>query len=75
MTMLDQRVVESHARRPTTRAWAIIRRAQRAHTLASQRATRSQRRHIQRAERDHPGHHRPSRRPQPCAGLAVAARL
>ena len=51
---------ESHARRPTTRAWAIIRRAQRAQTLASQRATRSQRRHVQRAERDHPGHHRRS---------------
>jgi hypothetical protein len=51
---------ESHARRPTTRAWAIIRRAQRAQTLASQRATRSQRRHLQRAERDHPGHHRQS---------------
>ncbi len=49
---------ESHARRPTIRAWAIIRRAQRAQTLASQRETRSQRRHVQRAERDHPSHHR-----------------
>jgi hypothetical protein len=31
---------ESHARRPTTRAWAIIRRADRNHRLASQRTRR-----------------------------------
>jgi WhiB family redox-sensing transcriptional regulator len=49
---------ESRAARPTTRVWAITRRAQRAQTLANQRATRSQRRHAERAERDHPGHHR-----------------
>jgi hypothetical protein len=49
---------ESRAARPSARVWAITRRAQRAQTLASQRATRAQRRH---AERDHPGHHRRSR--------------
>jgi hypothetical protein len=43
---------ESHARQPTTRAWAIIRRAQRSHRLADQRASRSERRHADRA--DHP---------------------
>ena len=32
---------ESHARQPTTRAWAIIRRADRAHRLAGQRASRA----------------------------------
>jgi hypothetical protein len=31
---------ESHARQPTTRAWAIIRRADRSHRLAGQRASR-----------------------------------
>ena len=31
---------ESHASKPTTRAWAIIRRADRAHRLAGQRASR-----------------------------------
>jgi hypothetical protein len=49
---------ESRSARPTTRVWAITRRAQRARTLANQRATRSQRRHAERAEREHPGHHR-----------------
>jgi hypothetical protein len=42
---------ESHARQPTTRAWAIIRRAQRAHRLADQRASRLDRRHADRADR------------------------
>jgi WhiB family redox-sensing transcriptional regulator len=36
---------ESHARQPTTRAWAIIRRADRSHRLAGQRASRAERRH------------------------------
>jgi hypothetical protein len=49
---------ESHARRPTTRAWAIIRRADRSHRLAGQRASRSERRHADRADR-------PSRSQQP----------
>jgi hypothetical protein len=49
---------ESHAAKRSTRVWAITRRADRAQTLASQRATRSQRRHADRAERNHPGHHR-----------------
>jgi hypothetical protein len=49
---------ESHARKPTTRAWAIIRRADRAHRLAGQRASRSERRHADRADR-------PSRSQQP----------
>jgi hypothetical protein len=34
---------ESHTRRPTTRAWAIIRRAERAQRLADQRASRADR--------------------------------
>ena len=34
---------ESRARQPTTRAWAIIRRADRSHRLAGQRASRSNR--------------------------------
>jgi hypothetical protein len=42
---------ESHARRPTTRAWAIIRRAERSHRLADQRASRPDRRHTDRADR------------------------
>jgi WhiB family redox-sensing transcriptional regulator len=42
---------ESHARKPTTRAWAIIRRADRSHRLAGQRASRSERRHAERADR------------------------
>jgi WhiB family redox-sensing transcriptional regulator len=44
---------ESHARKPTTRAWAIIRRANRAHRLADQRASRLDRRHADRADRSH----------------------
>jgi hypothetical protein len=35
---------ECHARQPTTRAWAIIRRADRSDRLAGQRASRSERR-------------------------------
>jgi hypothetical protein len=42
---------ESHARRPTTRAWAIIRRADRSHRLADQRTSRPDRRHADRADR------------------------
>jgi hypothetical protein len=42
---------ESHARKPTTRAWAIIRRADRSHRLAGQRASRADRRHTDRAGR------------------------
>jgi hypothetical protein len=42
---------ESHARQPTTRAWAIIRRADRNHRLAGQRASRPDRRHTDRADR------------------------
>jgi hypothetical protein len=42
---------ESHARRPTTRAWAIIRRADRSHRLAGQRASRSERHQAERADR------------------------
>ena len=36
---------ESRARQPTTRAWAILRRADRSYRLASQRASRAERRH------------------------------
>jgi hypothetical protein len=42
---------ESHARQPTTRAWAIIRRADRNYRLAGQRASRPDRRHTDRADR------------------------
>jgi hypothetical protein len=42
---------ESRARQPTTRAWAIIRRADRNHWLAGQRASRPDRRHTDRADR------------------------
>ena len=42
---------ESHPRQPTTRAWAIIRRADRSHRLAGQRASRAERRHADRADR------------------------
>ena len=42
---------ESHARKPTTRAWAIIRRAERSPRLVGQRASRSERRHADRADR------------------------
>jgi hypothetical protein len=42
---------ESHARQPTTRAWAIIRRADRSHRLTGQRASRPDRRHTDRADR------------------------
>jgi hypothetical protein len=42
---------ESHARKPTTRAWAIIRRADRSHLLAGQRASRPDRRHADRPDR------------------------
>jgi hypothetical protein len=42
---------ESHARQPTTRAWAIIRRADRNHRLADQRSSRADRRQADRADR------------------------
>jgi hypothetical protein len=42
---------ESRARQPTARAWAIIRRADRAHRLASQRTSRVERRKADRADR------------------------
>jgi hypothetical protein len=42
---------ESHARRPTMRAWAIIRRAERAHRSTSDRQGRGERRQADRATR------------------------
>jgi hypothetical protein len=42
---------ESHARQPTTRAWAITRRADRSHRLADQRASRADRRDTDRTGR------------------------
>jgi hypothetical protein len=42
---------ESRARQPTTRAWAIIRRAERNHRLDGQRASRAERRHADRTSR------------------------
>jgi hypothetical protein len=47
---------ESHTRRPTTRAWAIIRRADRSHRLADQRTSRPDRRHADRADRTSRSH-------------------
>jgi hypothetical protein len=47
---------ESHAHKATTRAWAIIRRADRSHRLAGQRASRASRadrRHADRTSRSH----------------------
>jgi hypothetical protein len=52
---------ESHARRSTSRAWAIIRRAERGHRLAGQRTSRADRRHADRTSRtDRP--HQPQER-------------
>jgi hypothetical protein len=42
---------ESHARKPTTRAWAIIRRADRAHRHPSDRQDRAERRQADRSTR------------------------
>jgi hypothetical protein len=47
---------ESHARRPTTRAWAIIRRAERAHRHTSDRHDRSERRQADRTSRTDRSH-------------------
>jgi hypothetical protein len=52
---------ESHAAKPSTRAWAITRRADRGQRLAGQRASRGERRQADRASRtDRP--HRPQER-------------
>jgi hypothetical protein len=56
---------ESHARQPTTRAWAIIRRADRAHRLAGQRASRPERRQAERADRPDRSQQARSRRWRP----------
>jgi hypothetical protein len=42
---------ESHAAKPSTRMWAITRRADRAHRLADQRTSRADRRHTDRDSR------------------------
>jgi hypothetical protein len=42
---------ESHAAKPSTRAWAIARRVDRAHRLAGQRASRAEHRHTEREHR------------------------
>jgi hypothetical protein len=47
---------ESHATTPSTRAWAIIRRADRSHRLAGRRASRPDRRHADRADRTSRSH-------------------
>jgi hypothetical protein len=41
---------ERHANRPSTRAWAITRRADRGHRLAGQRTSRTQRRQANRSD-------------------------
>jgi hypothetical protein len=56
---------ESHARRPTTRAWAIIRRAERAQRRTSDRQGRGERRHTDgtdRADRTSRPHPQPEER-------------
>jgi hypothetical protein len=75
---------ESHASKPSTRAWAITRRAQRAYRVADQRANRGGRRRAERAARiDRTGRaSRPrlrlqevedlERRPPPCRGRGGA---
>jgi hypothetical protein len=51
---------ESHAAKPTTRAWAIARRAEHGHRLAGQRVSRGERRQADRTNRaDRP--HQPHR--------------
>jgi hypothetical protein len=66
-----ERYSESHARQPTTRAWAIIRRAERSHRLASQRQSRADRHHIDRPSRAD----RTSRSQQPAErGMVADAR-
>jgi hypothetical protein len=47
---------ESRARQPTTRAWAIIRRADRAQRLANQRTSRLERCQADRADRTSRSH-------------------
>jgi hypothetical protein len=47
---------ESHAAKPSTRAWAITRRAQRAHRRASDRQHRADRRQADRAGRSDRSH-------------------
>jgi hypothetical protein len=55
---------ESHAAKPSTRAWAIARRADRSHRLAGQRASRAERRQADHASRTDRPHqlHRPHER-------------
>ena len=49
---------ESRARQPTTRVWAIIRRADRAQRLTGQRTSRPERREADRASRPDRPHER-----------------
>jgi hypothetical protein len=55
---------ESHATKPSTRAWAIARRADRGHRLAGQRTSRAERRQADRSDRSSRPHqpHRPQER-------------
>jgi hypothetical protein len=50
---------ESHAAKPSTRAWAIARRADRGHRLAGQRTSRAERCHADRASRIDRPHQQP----------------
>jgi hypothetical protein len=52
--------IESHATKASTRAWAITRRAQRAHRRQADRQHRDQRRQTDRASRGDPANHPPS---------------
>jgi hypothetical protein len=62
---------ESYAAKPSTRAWAIARRAKRSHRLAGQRASRAERRQsdrISRTDRPHQPHRSRERGMVPDAG-------
>jgi hypothetical protein len=60
---------ENHAAKPSTRAWAITRRADLAHRLAGQRTSRAERRHADRTTRTDRPHQQPHER-----GLVADAR-
>jgi hypothetical protein len=69
---------ESHAAKPSTRAWAITRRADRVHRLVGQRTSRAERRQADRQQRG--DRHRggrpelPDRRPQQEREMVADAR-
>jgi hypothetical protein len=59
---------ESRTRRPATRAWAIIRRAQRAHRRQADRRHRGERRQADRVDRPHRADAHAQEREVPASG-------